>query len=194
MADKTKDAGKLQTEETLKKLYKEYDLTPADVFVNERQNFTIITRSGFQKIKAKANIQYTLEKISEIGVALPQTESSTNTKNYGVEEKEDGSKVEGRSLTQSESETITELFYQIAFKGRFWKAGFPDVVQEVTGSANTKTLPDHMAYYSEMAEKRCVARGVLTILGLYELGVYSEDEAEDFGKQVRDARKKGAVL
>ena len=37
-------------------------------------------------------------------------------------------------------------------------------------------------YVLEMAEKRSFARATLKILGLYEIGVKSEDEAEDFKK------------
>ena len=37
-------------------------------------------------------------------------------------------------------------------------------------------------YVLEMAEKRCFARATLKLLGLYEIGVKSEDEAEDFKK------------
>lgn len=36
------------------------------------------------------------------------------------------------------------------------------------------------AYYAEMAEKRAMSRAVLKIEGLYEHGVFSEDEADDF--------------
>ena len=38
-------------------------------------------------------------------------------------------------------------------------------------------------YVLEMAEKRSFARATLKILGLYEIGVKSEDEAEDFKKK-----------
>jgi len=37
-------------------------------------------------------------------------------------------------------------------------------------------------YVLEMAEKRCFARATLKLLGLYQIGVKSEDEAEDFKK------------
>jgi len=37
-------------------------------------------------------------------------------------------------------------------------------------------------YLLEMAEKRSFARATLKILGLYEIGVKSEDESEDFKK------------
>ena len=40
------------------------------------------------------------------------------------------------------------------------------------------------AYYTEMAEKRCRSRLILTLAGLYETGlVFGEDEADDFKKE-----------
>ena len=38
-------------------------------------------------------------------------------------------------------------------------------------------------YVMEMAEKRAMSRAVLKITGFYELGVFGEDESEDFKKQ-----------
>ena len=49
-------------------------------------------------------------------------------------------------------------------------AGFKD------GNCNTW-------YVMEMAEKRAMSRAVLKLTGFYELGVFGEDEAEDFKKQ-----------
>ena len=37
-------------------------------------------------------------------------------------------------------------------------------------------------YTMEMAEKRAMSRAVLKLTGFYELGVFGEDEAEDFKK------------
>jgi hypothetical protein len=37
-------------------------------------------------------------------------------------------------------------------------------------------------YIIEMAEKRAMSRAVLKLTGFYELGVFGEDEAEDFKK------------
>ena len=48
-------------------------------------------------------------------------------------------------------------------------AGFKD--------GNTNTW-----YTMEMAEKRAMSRAVLKLTGFYELGVFGEDEAEDFKK------------
>ena len=36
--------------------------------------------------------------------------------------------------------------------------------------------------FMEMAEKRAMSRAVLKLTGFYELGVFGEDEAEDFKK------------
>ena len=38
-------------------------------------------------------------------------------------------------------------------------------------------------YCLEMAEKRAMSRAVLKLTGFYELGVFGEDEAEDFKKK-----------
>ena len=51
--------------------------------------------------------------------------------------------------------------------GSALKGGFKD------GTTNTW-------YVMEMAEKRALSRAVLKLTGFYELGVFGEDEAEDF--------------
>ena len=38
-------------------------------------------------------------------------------------------------------------------------------------------------YVAEMAEKRAMSRAVLKLTGFYELGVFGEDESEDFKKK-----------
>jgi len=38
-------------------------------------------------------------------------------------------------------------------------------------------------YVAEMAEKRALSRAVLKLTGFYELGVFGEDESEDFKKK-----------
>jgi hypothetical protein len=38
-------------------------------------------------------------------------------------------------------------------------------------------------YVLEMAEKRCFARAILKVLGLYEIGFKSEDESEEFKRK-----------
>lgn len=65
----------------------------------------------------------------------------------------------------SKAETEIQTFGS-ALKG----AGFKD------GNCNTW-------YVMEMAEKRAMSRAVLKLTGFYELGVFGEDESEDFKKQ-----------
>ena len=63
----------------------------------------------------------------------------------------------------------TDAFIQ-TFGSALKGAGFKD--------GNTNTW-----YVMEMAEKRAMSRAVLKLTGFYELGVFGEDEAEDFKKQ-----------
>ena len=61
--------------------------------------------------------------------------------------------------------TIIETFGS-ALKGEGYKDG------------NTNTW-----YVMEMAEKRALSRAVLKLTGFYELGVFGEDESEDFKRK-----------
>lgn len=56
----------------------------------------------------------------------------------------------------------------------------------VTYSTFASASPDTSTnkYYAEMAEKRCRSRIILTLAGLYELGVFGEDEADSFSKEI----------
>ena len=60
-----------------------------------------------------------------------------------------------------------------------------DVTIETFGSALQGGFKDgncNTHYVLEMAEKRAMSRAVLKLTGFYELGVFGEDEAEDFKK------------
>lgn len=56
----------MKNKDMLVKLYKKYNLTPKDIFKSPL-GFTIITRSGIDKIQAVAEIEitYSLEKVSD---------------------------------------------------------------------------------------------------------------------------------
>lgn len=64
----------------------------------------------------------------------------------------------------------------------FGSAKYGGKVQNEAGKwielGNTSTW-----YVMEMAEKRAMSRAVLKLTGFYELGVFGEDESEDFKKQ-----------
>ena len=58
-----------------------------------------------------------------------------------------------------------------------------NTIQTVGSALKGNTLKDgntNTSYWLEMAEKRAMSRAVLKITGMYELGVFGEDEAEDF--------------
>lgn len=124
--------------EKLGELYKKYELTKDDVF--KHQHYIIITRSGIDKIQAKAQINIKYEVVNcESNFCV--------VKAYGSHE-------------QLNIETFGS-----ALKGSSMK----------DGNCNTW-------YVMEMAEKRAMSRAVLKLTGFYELGVFSEDESEDFKK------------
>jgi len=49
--------------------------------------------------------------------------------------------------------------------------------------ANYKDGNCNSWYVMEMAEKRALSRSVLKLTGFYQLGVYSEDESDDFKRK-----------
>lgn len=53
------------------------------------------------------------------------------------------------------------------------------------GKNDTKTGNTTTWYVTEMAEKRAMSRVVLKLTGFYALGVYSEDESEDFKRPIK---------
>ncbi len=67
------------------------------------------------------------------------------------------------SILRGSNEVTIQTF------GSALKGGFKD------GNCNTW-------YVMEMAEKRAMSRAVLKLTGFYELGVFGEDESEDFKK------------
>ena len=63
----------------------------------------------------------------------------------------------------------------------------PNAMIETFGSAlkgdNYKDGNCNSWYVAEMAEKRALSRAVLKLTGFYELGVFGEDESDDFKKK-----------
>lgn len=124
--------------ERLRELYKEYGLSVEDTF--KHRHYTIITRSGIDKIQAKAkiNIQYEAIRCEPDFCVFKATGSHESTK------------------------------------------------IETFGSAKHSTDPKNGSttswYVAEMAEKRAMSRAVLKLTGFYELGVFGEDESEQFKK------------
>lgn len=125
--------------ETMNRLFKENGLTAEDVFTH--QHYTIITRSGIDKIQANLDIeiQYNVIKCEP---------------NFAVVQ----------AMARITEDDIIQTFGS-ALKGATFKDG------------NTNSW-----YVMEMAEKRAMSRAVLKLAGLYALGVFGEDESEQFKK------------
>lgn len=121
--------------QTLNRLYKEYSLTSDDVF-KHRLGFSIITRTGIEKIQA--------------GIGLRVTYSLENLSN---------------------DQTIVLIKATGEIKDK-------DVYVESYGEATPENNKN--GYPVAMAEKRALSRVVLKAAGFYALGVYGEDEADDF--------------
>lgn len=133
--------------ERLNGLYKKYGLTKEDVFTSP-QRWTIITRTGIDKIQAAAGIDVTYEPI-------------VVERDFVV--------VKARGSMIADKEVFVETFGEAdrAPKGGNCRQNYPVA----------------------MAEKRAMSRAVLKLSGFYAEGVYSEDEADVFGDEVRKAKK-----
>tara|TARA_R100001443_G_scaffold21770_1_gene33991 strand:- start:2780 stop:3166 length:387 start_codon:yes stop_codon:yes gene_type:complete len=85
-----------------------------------------------------------------------------------------------------------KIWYEVvnsepSFAGVKATATKEDLTIETFGSAlKGETYKDgntNSWYVLEMAEKRALSRAVLKLTGFYELGVFGEDEAEEFKKK-----------
>ena len=118
--------------EILNELYKKYNLHKEDTFKSP-QGWTIITRSGIDKIQAEADIDIDYDVIEY---------------NPGV---------------------------SAAVKAQ---AKWNDRILTTFGEDNHKNC--RQSYVLAMAEKRAMSRIVLKLTGFYALGVFGQDESEDF--------------
>ena len=59
-----------------------------------------------------------------------------------------------------------------------------DVIDSITTSGEASKSNCFATYYSCMAEKRGLDRAILKLINAYELGLYSEDESDDFAKPI----------
>lgn len=127
--------------EMLNTLYQKYGLNKEDVF-RSPQGWTIITRSGIDKIQAEADIDISYDLVEYVPAVSAAVKAS---------------------------------------------ATWNDKRIETFGEANPKNC--RQSYTLAMAEKRAMSRIVLKLTGFYALGVFGEDEAEDFGNEANAHRK-----
>lgn len=118
--------------EMLRELYKKYGLNQEDTFKSP-QGWTIITRSGIDKIQAEADIDI----------------------DYDVIEYMPGESAAVKATANWNDRRLTTF-----------------------GEASPKNC--RQSYVLAMAEKRAMSRIVLKLTGFYALGVFGQDESEDF--------------
>ena len=117
----------------------------------QHAHYTIITRMGIDKIQAYESIDIVYEAI-------------TSTPEFCVVKAIGG-----------KGELVIETFGSAKYGAKEWNPAKKNGKGGWDEHGNCTTW-----YVMEMAEKRAMSRVVLKITGFYELGVFGEDESEDF--------------
>ena len=136
----------------IKSLCDKFGLDSNDTFTHK--HYTIITRSGIDKIQAKEKIFITYVPVKV-------------TPEFCVVQ-----------ACASKEDSKIETFGSAKYGAKEWnpeKKGGKGGGDEF---GNTTTW-----YVMEVAEKRAMSRAVLKLTGFYELGVLGQDESEDFKKE-----------
>lgn len=125
----------------------------------ETNNYKIITRAGIDKIQAQAKIDIKY-------VPVPEFSDSVNER-YVV-----------KAICTMDGQTI-ETFGEVD-PSNYTKKVYKN------GPNTGQPLP---WYPIAVSEKRAMSRGVLKLAGFYALGVFGEDEADEFKDVVKQRRK-----
>ena len=120
----------------------------------QHSHYTILTRMGIDKVQA-------FEKIDIKYEAVHTAPEFCVIKAIGTK-----------------GDLTIETFGSAKFGGKEWDKSLKGGKGGWIEHGNTTTW-----YIAEMAEKRAMSRVVLKITGFYELGVFGEDESEDFTKK-----------
>ena len=121
--------------------------------IYKHAHYLIITRSGIDKVQAIENINISYESI--------KCEAE-----FCV--------VKAIAKKIQEPNIVIETFGSAKFGGKVQN----ETTQKWEAVGTTQTW-----YVMEMAEKRAMSRAVLKLTGFYELGVFGEDESEEFKKK-----------
>lgn len=173
----------------LNELFKNYNLVydkdnPKDSDVFKTRNFTIITRGGVQKIQAalKINSKYDVVFVDPFSIIMKGKFSYAQGNGEVVETETFGESSVDRKQVVLETVSVKRTLAD----GTVEEKSQTEAVEIVLTKGNVQQSP---AYLAAMAEKRALSRGVLQLAGLYEHGVFGEDEADDFKKEVNRARQ-----
>lgn len=137
--------------EVLRRLHKDFSLDASDFFTS-KQGFTIIVRSGIEKIQYKLGLKVEFDIIS-------CEKDFCCVKAIGT--------AKNKIPIETFGSAIYGDFVEIKKKN---KAGKEYSSKELKGSTNSY-------YVMEIAEKRALARVTLKMADLYQFNVFSEDEA-----------------
>lgn len=125
-----------------------------DADVFEHKHYKIITRQGIDKIQAKEKIFIEYDAIRvEPDFCVIKA-------------------------TAEKGDAKIQTFGSAKYGDKTWDKTMKGGNGGWNESGNTTTW-----YIAEMAEKRAMSRAVLKLTGFYELGVFGEDESEDFKKK-----------
>ena len=122
--------------------------------VFKHKHYLIVTRQGIDKIQAK-------EKITILYDDITVQPEFCVVKAMAVK-----------------GDITIETFGSAKYGSKTWVDGKDGAKGRWNETGNTSTW-----YVMEMAEKRAMSRAVLKLTGFYELGVFGEDESEDFKKK-----------
>lgn len=121
--------------------------------VFKHKHYLIITRQGIDKIQAKESIFISYDAI-QVQPEFCVVKAKAKKDNASI-----------------------ETFGSAKYGSKEWDASAKGGKGGWNELGNTTTW-----YVMEMAEKRAMSRAVLKLTGFYELGVFGEDESEDFKK------------
>ena len=163
--------------EKLLNLYNKYDLSKDDVY--KHQHYVIITRQGIEKIQACENIIINYEVIKcETNFAVFKAKARIGAQGSTAQIETFGSAL----VTTTDQEIIKKKIFEKNGDGKNIELLVDDIKSTRKGNCQTW-------YVAEMAEKRALSRAVLKLTGFYELGVFGEDESEDFKKKIKTIKE-----
>jgi len=119
--------------------------------VFQHKHYSIITRQGIDKIQAVEKIFISYDAVS-VNPEFCVVKASAKKEDANI-----------------------ETFGSAKYGGKEWNKDRNNGKGGWDEHGNTTTW-----YVMEMAEKRAMSRAVLKLTGFYELGVFGEDESEDF--------------
>jgi hypothetical protein len=130
-----------------------------------------------QKVQSKSQSNAVLNSLyTEYGLTSADV---FKHKHFNIITRSGMEKIMDQSGVTADYECIFASETCVIIKGTFTLL-IGDKVTSLQTFASASDQTSTSAYYAEMAEKRCMARGVLKLLGFYTAGFYSEDEFGQF--------------